>query len=303
MRIVVAATAEVAIPTLEWLKESNHELLRVVTSPDSKTGRGKILAQSAIAEWSDKNLISTAKPNTASEIAKSFESAEVVIAIAYGKILSAEALAIPRYGCLNLHFSLLPAYRGAAPVQRALLNGDSETGFSIFKIDENLDTGPIYYREKYQIQPRVNSGQVLRDLALIGAKSFSQVLSDVAASLKPIEQETVGISFAPKVSKEEARISWGGTSVAISNAIRAFTPAPGAWTTYQGLVMKVVEVGLGSTSTKVAPGIIHVEDRKLFVGTADLPIEISKLTPAGKKEMLSVDWLNGARVAPGDFFE
>jgi methionyl-tRNA formyltransferase len=303
VRVVVAATAEVAIPTLEWLKESKHELLRVVTTPDSKAGRGKILAQSVVADWADKNSISLAKPNTSNDIAKSFDGADVVIAIAYGKILTSEVFGIPKYGCLNLHFSLLPTYRGAAPVQRALLNGDSVTGISIFKIDEGLDTGPIYYQEKYEINPMANSGEVLRDLSLVGAKSFSQVLSDVEALIKPREQETAGISLAPKVSKEEARISWGQGSVAIINLIRAFTPLPGAWTTFQGSVLKVVGIGSASTAAKVASGSIHVEDKKLFVGTADFPIEISKLIPAGKKEMFAADWLNGARIVPGDAFE
>ncbi len=303
MRIVVAATAEVAIPTLDWLRKSKHELLRVVTTPDSKAGRGKILAQSVIADWADKNSISLAKPNTSNEIAKSFDGADVVITIAYGKILTSEVFGIPKYGCLNLHFSLLPTYRGAAPVQRALLNGDSVTGISIFKIDEGLDTGPIYYQEKYEINPMANSGEVLRDLSLVGAKSFSQVLSDVEALTKPREQETAGISLAPKVSKEEARISWGQGSVAIINLIRAFTPLPGAWTTFQGSVLKVVGIGSASTAAKVASGSIHVEDKKLFVGTADFPIEISKLIPAGKKEMFAADWLNGARIVPGDVFE
>jgi methionyl-tRNA formyltransferase len=303
VRVVVAATAEVAIPTLEWLKESEHELLRVVTTPDSKAGRGKNLAQSVIADWADKNSISIAKPNTSSEISKSFEGADVVIAIAYGKILTSEVFSIPKYGCLNLHFSLLPTYRGAAPVQRALLNGDSVTGISIFKIDEGLDTGPIYYQEQYEINPIANSGEVLRDLSLIGAKSFSKVLSDVEALAKPREQETVGISLAQKVSKEEARINWSKKSVAILNLIRAFTPVPGAWTTYQGSVLKIVGMGLASTAAEVAPGSIHVEEKRLFVGTADFPIEVSRLIPAGKKEMLAADWLNGARIVPGDFFE
>lgn len=303
MRVVVAATAEVAIPTLEWLKESKHELLRVVTTPDSKAGRGKNLAQSVIADWADKNSISLAKPNTSSEISKSFEGADVVIAIAYGKILTSEVFSIPKYGCLNLHFSLLPTYRGAAPVQRALLNGDSVTGISIFKIDEGLDTGPIYYQEQYEINPIANSGEVLRDLSLIGAKSFSKVLSDLEALAKPREQETVGISLAKKVSKEEARINWSKKSVAILNLVRAFTPVPGAWTTYQGSVLKIVGMGLASTAAEVAPGSIHVEEKRLFVGTADFPIEVSRLIPAGKKEMLAADWLNGARIVPGDFFE
>ena len=179
MRVVVAATAEVAIPTLEWLKESEHDLIRVITTPDSRVGRGKILAESPVALWAGKNHIPIEKPITSAEIATAFENADVVIAIAYGKILSAEVLFIPTYGCLNLHFSLLPAYRGAAPVQRALLNGESVTGISIFRIDENLDTGPIYVQKKYEINANANSAEVLRDLSYVGAESFLQVLNDI----------------------------------------------------------------------------------------------------------------------------
>lgn len=303
MRVVVAATAEVAIPTLEWLKESEHDLIRVVTTPDSRVGRGKILAQSPIAQWADKNHIPVEKPITSAEIATAFENADVVIAIAYGKILSAEVLSIPTYGCLNLHFSLLPAYRGAAPVQRALLNGESVTGISIFRIDENLDTGPIYIRKKYEINANANSAEVLRDLSYVGAESFFQVLNDIENGFQPKMQETTGISLAPKISKEEARISWGESSVSLSNLVRAFTPNPGAWTTHKGSVIKIVEIGSGSIQEKLAPGFIHVIDKKIFVGTADEPVEIFKLVPAGKKEMLSADWLNGARIAPGEFFE
>jgi len=303
VRIVVAATAEVAIPTLEWLKESEHDLIRVITTPDSRVGRGKIFAESPVALWTDKNHIPIEKPITSVEIAMAFENADVVIAIAYGKILSAEVLSIPTYGCLNLHFSLLPAYRGAAPVQRALLNGESVTGISIFRIDENLDTGPIYIQRKYEINANANSAEVLRDLSYLGAESFAQVLNDIENGIQPKEQDTTGISLAPKIFKEEARISWDKSSGSLANLVRAFTPNPGAWTTHKGSVIKIVEIRSGSIQEKLAPGFIHVIDKKIFVGTADEPVEISKLVPAGKKEMLSADWLNGARIAPGEFFE
>ena len=149
MRVVVAATAEVAIPTLEWLKQSEHELLGIVTTPDSRTGRGKILSQSSVAKWAEDNQIVALKPNTHDEMRKAFENTDVVIAIAYGRILQKDILALPKYGFLNLHFSLLPSYRGSAPVQRALLNGEKKTGISIFKIDESLDTGPIYLQKSF----------------------------------------------------------------------------------------------------------------------------------------------------------
>ena len=129
MRVVVAATAHVAIPTLEWLRRSEHELVRIVTTPDSKSGRGKVLTESRVAEWANENSIPIFKPNTVDEMKAAFEDCDIVIAIAYGKILTAQILDLPRYGFINLHFSLLPAYRGAAPVQRALLKGESVTGY------------------------------------------------------------------------------------------------------------------------------------------------------------------------------
>ena len=303
MRVVVAATAHVAIPTLEWLNKSEHELVRIVTTPDSRSGRGKVLTQSQIAVWANENSIPIFKPSTVDEMKAAFEDCDIVIAIAYGKILSANILDLPRYGFINLHFSLLPAYRGAAPVQRALLNGESVTGYSIFKIDQNLDTGPIYHQEKYDVDTRATSGDVLKALSERGAKAFSQVLNDIEMGVQPIKQVQDGISFAPKISKQETRINWKARSASVLNTVRAFTPTPGAWTNFQGIVLKITELGLSTTETILAPGIIHIENKKLFVGTLDIPIEVSKVIPAGKKEMTAAEWLNGARIAPGETFE
>lgn len=303
MRVVVAATAHVAIPTLEWLKRSEHELVRIVTTPDSKSGRGKVLTESRVAEWTNENSIPIFKPNTVDEMKAAFEDCDIVIAIAYGKILTAQILDLPRYGFINLHFSLLPAYRGAAPVQRALLKGESVTGYSIFKIDQDLDTGPIYHQEKYDVDTRATSADVLKALSERGAKAFSQVLDDIERGVQPIKQKPDGISLAPKISKQETRINWKVTSASVLNLVRAFTPIPGAWTTFQGKVLKITEIGPSTAQTSLLPGVIHIENKKLFVGTSDVAIEVSKVIPAGKKEMTATEWLNGARIAPGETFE
>lgn len=303
MRVVVAATAEVAIPTLEWLKNSDHDLLRVVTTPDSRVGRGKLLAESAISRWADLNSIVKLKPNTKEEMHRAFENADLVIAIAYGRILTEDALSIPKFGFVNLHFSLLPSYRGAAPVQRAIQNGETTSGITIFKIDANLDTGPIYFQEKYEILPNATTSDVLKDLSEIGAKAFPRVLADIKKGIPPVPQRSDSVSLAPKISKEEARINWNTSAKIISNSVRAFSPAPGSWTTYQGVNLKIGEVGSTSTSISLKPGEIHIDGKKLFVGTFDIPIEVLSVTPAGKKEMPTADWLNGARIANGDLFE
>jgi methionyl-tRNA formyltransferase len=190
VRVVVAATAEVAIPTLEWLKNSDHDLLRVVTTPDSRVGRGKLLAESAISRWADLNSIVKLKPNTKEEMHRAFENADLVIAIAYGRILTEDVLSIPKFGFVNLHFSLLPSYRGAAPVQRAIQNGETTSGITIFKIDANLDTGPIYFQEKYEILPNATTLDVLKDLSEIGAKAFPRVLADIEKGIPPVPQSS-----------------------------------------------------------------------------------------------------------------
>lgn len=303
MRVVVAATAEVAIPTLKWLLNSEHDLVRIVTTPDSKSGRGKVLKASPVANWADENSTTILKPSTLSEMNRAFEDCDVVIAIAYGKILTPEILIIPQFGFLNLHFSLLPAYRGAAPVQRAILNGEKVSGFTIFKIDQNLDTGPIYIQEKYEIDARANSADVLMDLSELGAKAFSRVLSDLENGVQPTKQSNEGITLAPKISKDEARINWATSSTNLLNLVRAFTPAPGAWTTLNGENLKITEISSASIQNRLAPGDILVENRRLFVGTSDHPIEISRVVPSGKKEMKTLDWLNGSPIDSGEVFE
>lgn len=303
MRVVVAATANVAIPTLEWLLKSEHQLLHVVTTPDSKAGRGKSLNESPIAKWAGEKSVKVFKPSASEELIAAFKDCDIAIAIAYGKILNEEILSIPKFGFLNLHFSLLPAYRGAAPVQRALLNGDKISGISVFKLDENLDTGPLYFQQVYEIPAMANSGKVLEDLSRIGALCFKEVLIDIANGKIPTPQSDSGISFAPKVSKDEALIQWSNKSRQIINLISAFTPAPGAWTRFRGQTVRIVEVSAQRYSHELAPGSLCAEAKKLFVGTGDSSIQILRVIPSGKKEMLASDWLNGARLNVGEKFE
>jgi len=303
VRVLVAATAKVAIPTLEWLKQSEHELIGIVTTPDSRTGRGKILSQSSVAKWAEDNQIVALKPNTHDEMRKAFENTDVVIAIAYGRILQKDILALPKYGFLNLHFSLLPSYRGAAPVQRALLNGEKKTGISIFKIDESLDTGPIYLQKSYEIPVNATSEDVLKDLSEIGAQSFHKVLIDIENGDQPKAQTSENVTFAPKITKEEARIDWAKPAQFIHNLVRAFTPSPGAWTTMNENIIKVSQVIPTTKPITLTPVTIEVQDRRLFATTSDFCLEVIRIIPAGKKEMLVSDWLNGTRVSTGDKFE
>ena len=302
MIVAVAATADVAIPTLEWLTKSEHQLLRVITTPDSKTGRGKVITPSPVWAWADARNLEVVKPDSPEEMMIAFKGADIVLAIAYGRILTKKVLNISKHGFVNLHFSLLPAYRGAAPVQRSILNGDVKTGISIFKIDENLDTGPIYIQKEFEIPENYTTQEVLRDLSDLGASSFHTVLKMIEQGIIPIVQSAEGVSFAPKITKEEAKIDWKLPAKRITDSVRAFTPNPGAWTSHKGLILKITEATQNSTDQKLQPGALAVVEKKLFVGTATESIEIRRIVPAGKKEMSASAWINGARLVEGEVF-
>ena len=303
MIVAVAATADVAIPTLDWLLTSKHQLLRVVTTPDSKAGRGKVITPSPVAMWAEANGLEILKPDTSEEMISAFQGVEIILTIAYGRILSNEILKVPKHGFLNLHFSLLPAYRGAAPVQRSILNGDVTTGISIFQIDENLDTGPIYVQKEFRIPENSTSDEVLRDLSNLGASSFDAVLEMINQGVAPTAQSTTGVSIAPKIAKEEAKIDWHLPSKKITDAIRAFTPNPGAWTSHRGLSLKITDAREEVTEERFEPGTLHVVGKKIFVGTATNSVEMMRVIPAGKKEMKASEWINGARLSEGEIFE
>jgi len=301
--VAVAATADVAIPTLDWLLTSKHQLLRVVTTPDSKAGRGKVITPSPVAMWAEANGLEILKPDTSKEMISAFQGVDIVLAIAYGRILSKEILNVPKHGFVNLHFSLLPAYRGAAPVQRSILHGDVTTGISIFQIDENLDTGPIYVQKEFRIPENSTSEEVLRDLSNLGASSFDAVLEMINLGVAPTAQSTTGVSFAPKITKGEAKIDWHLPAKKITDAVRAFTPNPGAWTSHRGLSLKITDAREEVTEERFEPGKLHVVGKKIFVGTATNYVEVMRVIPAGKKEMKASEWINGARLSEGEIFE
>jgi len=301
--VAVAATAHVAIPTLQWLLDSPHTLLKVITTPDSKTGRGKVLTPSPVAQWAQTHGIPLFKPDTEEQMQEAYTGADLVIAIAYGRILKKSILRIPKHGFLNLHFSLLPAYRGAAPVQRAIGSGETVTGISIFAIDENLDTGPIYSQKRYEIPKAASSDQVLDDLSHIGATAFEEVFKMIEESVAPIIQSSLGVSNAPKITKEEARINWSQESVKILNLIRAYTSSPGAWTSFRGSSIKITSADFSELTEAFSPGALHLYQKRVFIGTKNLPIEILRVIPSGKQEMGVKDWINGARINEGEVFE
>ena len=300
MRIGVAATPDVAIPTLTWLLQSDHEIALIITQPDRPSGRGQILQQTAVAEWAHNHQIPVVKPESSQELVGKVEDLDLVLTIGYGVLLPENILSLPKKGFLNLHFSLLPAYRGAAPAQRALHNGEVTTGVTVFQLDKGMDTGPIFAQESIAINPSWRSFELLNELANLGPdvvkRSFEMIESGKSSSVQ------VGNSTnAPKISKAEAKIDFTRDSTLIANAIRAFTYEPGAWTLWKGESFKICATGVSHISSGT-PGQILVIDKSVFVSTGSGAIELLRVIPAGKKEMDAIDWARGARLTGGEIF-
>lgn len=300
MRIGVAATPDVAIPTLNWLLQSEHEVALIITQPDRPAGRGRLLQQSVVSQWAHSHQIPLIKPENSGELMGKIEGLDLVLTIGYGVLLPEAILALPKRGFLNLHFSLLPAYRGAAPAQRALHNGETVTGVSVFQLDKGMDTGPIFTQESIQVDPSWRSFDLLARLATLGPEVVKRTFAMIESGLDPHEQ--VGIaSIAAKITKAEAKIDFGLDAKRLSNAIRAFTYEPGAWTMWKGEPFKVCAVDI-SDEVVGGPGEVFVRDKSVYVSTGSVALELLRVIPAGKKEMDAIDWARGAHLTGGEVF-
>jgi methionyl-tRNA formyltransferase len=298
MRIGVAATPDVAIPTLDWLLQSEHSLELVITQPDKPAGRGRTLSQSIVGDWAVAHGISLFKPSSPDDLIGKIEDLDLILTIGYGVLLPERILSLPKHGFLNLHFSLLPAYRGAAPAQRALQNGEVKTGVSVFQLDKGMDTGPIYSQATVDIQPSWRSVELLKELAKVGVQSVSEALQLVKQGGTPTIQSG-NSSIAPKISKAEAKIDFTTSALQVVNAIRAFTYEPGAWTTWKGEPFKITSAQLASEHN-LPIGTLATIEGSVFVGTKDGAVEILTVIPSGKKEMTASEWARGARLSGGE---
>lgn len=301
MRLGVAATPEVAIPTLDWLLASKHTIELIITQPDKPAGRGRLLTQSPVADWAEPHHIKLAKPSHSTELNGVIDDLDCVITIGYGVLLPQEVLDLPRHGFLNLHFSLLPQYRGAAPAQYALLHGAAKTGVTVFQLDKGMDTGPIFSQIEVGIDPQWRSFELLRELAVRGVEAVEQALEMIARGQSPTPQ-TGTPSFAPKISKQDALLDFTKDSVSVVNAIRAFTYEPGAWSMWNSEPFKV-SAAISAQLQSLPPSAITVINNSVFVGCGSgTSIEILSVVPAGKKEMAAIDWARGARLNGGESF-
>lgn len=304
MRLVFAGTPEVALPALDAIAASGHELLAVVTRPDAPAGRGRGLARSPVGAWADERGVEVLTPQRPREPEFQARLAELeadcVPVVAYGALVPPSALAIPAYGWVNLHFSLLPAWRGAAPVQHAVWHGDEVTGASVFQLEAGLDTGPVFGTLTELIRPGDTSGDLLARLAVDGAGLLVDVLTAIeAGAVHAIPQPAEGVSLAPKITVEDAEVRWQEPAFAVDRRIRAMTPFPGAWSTFRGERVKLGPVTVAA-GERLAPGDLLVEKHRVLVGTATDPVELGEVRAAGKKPMSAVDWARGVRPVTGE---
>ena len=302
MRLVFAGTPEAALPALRRLIDSpRHEVIAVLTRPDAASGRRGKPEPSAVAREAIERgipLLRPSQPNSAEFVAELAGLApDCCAVVAYGALLRDALLAVPPRGWINLHFSLLPAWRGAAPVQAAIAAGDTITGATTFRIEPSLDSGPIYGVVTETIRPTDTAGELLERLALSGAALLSTTLDGIAhGTLTPRPQPTEGVSVAPKITVEQARVRWDLPALAVERRIRAVTPNPGAWTLIGDLRIKLGPVHIDGAPMPLAPGAMHVDRKSVWIGTGSEPVRLGQIQPPGKKFMNAVDWARGARL-------
>ena len=302
MQIAVAATPEVAIPTLDLLLKSGHHLSAVITQPDRPAGRGLTLKESAVATWAVQNKITLYKPESQDELAQIAGRFDLIITIGYGMIIREEILELPKHGFINLHFSLLPRWRGAAPVQRAIESGDPNTGVTVFKLDKGMDTGPIFRQLSAEIRSDATSASLLKELAVLGAPAVLETISAIDRGDVPKVQEVTGATRAEKLTRDEGRIDWSLPADVIYRKIRAFFPSPGSWTTFRESVIRIERVALGP-DTIGKPGEITIVEKTLIVACGQGSLRVIDLKAAGKSTMAASAWLNGAQPKPGERFQ
>lgn len=303
MRLAVAATPGVAIPTLEHLLTSEHQLVRIFTTADKPVGRGRSLTSTEVAQWADDHGIECVKVDKAIEMAALLEDIDCVVTIAFGILLPQDILDIPAHGFINLHFSLLPAWRGAAPVQRAIENGDDLLGISVFALDAGMDTGPIYRQSSFPRDDEMRSKEALEFLGIQGVELIMKTLGDISNSVLPVPQKSEGISLARKLSKSEGLIDWSQRAELINRKVAAFYPNPIAYTNFRSEVIKITKSRMCSdfpSDILVLPGEWIVEKERVLMGTGSTPLEIIQLVPQGRSEMKATDWARGARIDSGE---
>lgn len=300
LRLFLASTSMLAIPTYESLRNSKHELLGLIIKEERPAGRGQETRENDLARTLKEDGVAVYRVRDHDDLRRLLSDFEVdvVIAISFGMLVKPDSLNLPKHGWINLHFSLLPKYRGAAPVQRAILAGEEVTGLSVFKLDEGMDTGPIFRSKKVSIAGR-NAGEVLSSLSREGAGEIIAALDLIADGKAPISQSGEP-SFAPKIQSSESRIDFADSSISIAQRVAAFAPTPGAWCEVQGRRIKIFSAEPTSDESEI-PGICRSVD-PLVVSCGRGALQIFEVQEAGKRRMTSQEWVRGARIEVGTKF-
>ncbi|MCC2314844.1 methionyl-tRNA formyltransferase [Cellulomonas xiejunii] len=305
MRLLFAGSPAAAVPSLEALLGSRHEVVAVLTRPDARVGRGRTLQPSAVAAVARDRGIPVLTPRTLRDPDAVAQITELHVdaapVVAYGVLVPADLLEVPTHGWVNLHFSVLPAWRGAAPVQHAIMAGDEVTGASTFRLEQGLDTGPVYGTLTETIRPTDTSGDLLGRLSTAGAQLLVRTLDALEDGLlEAVPQAADGVSHAPKLTTADARVRWSHPAHAVDRRIRGCTPAPGAWTTLpDGQRLGLGPVRPVPDATDLLPGEIRADRREVLVGTGSGAVRLGDVTPPGRRPMPAADWARGARPAAG----
>jgi methionyl-tRNA formyltransferase len=306
LQISVASSSLIAVPIIEAVLRSDHTLASVITTPDTKSGRGQVLTPSELANWSQARGYLVAKPFDTPSLNQHLLAAQpqLIITASYGRMIPVEVLHGPRFGWLNVHFSLLPRWRGAAPVQWALMEGDPITGITIFKLDKGMDTGPIYFQEEVEIGFADDTDVLLERMSVLAGERIMNVVADIQKGVKPKVQPTSGVTLAPKISKELSRIDWDSGADSILKKMRALESRPGTWSNFRServAIHGLVE-SLQSNALKKS-GEVALVDGSLLVRCQDSTLAITEVTPAGKKRMSGADFARGVHLVSGERFE
>jgi len=305
MQLSIASSSLISIPIIEAIQNSEHTLGSIITNPDKPTGRGKKIEANVLAKWAEAKGLDVAKPADTSELNRHLLASQpqLIITCAYGRLIPVELLHGPRFGWINLHFSLLPKLRGAAPVQWAILNGETSTGFTIFKLDKGMDTGPVYVSKEVNISEQDTTPILLERLTELAIPDLLDLISKIGKT-KATPQPLSGATLAPKISKEMARIIWKSSIETVLRQDRALSENPGIWSIFNG--ERISLHGLSEvlvTNSLKAPGDIELVGDQLLVRTSDSVLAVSEVTPSGKKRMSGADFARGARLAAGSKFE
>jgi methionyl-tRNA formyltransferase len=296
LKVVIASSSYVSKPLISLLSSSNeHELIGLITNPDKATGRGMNIVPNELASWGVLNGINVLKPDSRDHLKDLIKTLhpEIVITIAYGQLIPEDLLNLPKHGWINVHFSSLPRWRGAAPVQWAILSADTESGVTIFKLDKGMDTGPVYLSKSVSIEPDETTELLLTRLSHIGADLAIQSLVVIQRGSEPVAQLSSGVTLAPKITKNDGKINWHENTSEIFNRFRALSGNPGTWTLLGELRIKIDSLGISNRTEKLSPSEVLIADEHLLVGTSNGVIEIKTLTPAGRSQMSAAEFIRG----------